>query len=257
MGHLRQRSATTAGCDHVRYHSGGHLDFIRTAIMALQHFAEITHDDVELAKVHKYIVGLQVRILADHASGKDKAFGLTPALQHVRRSTQGCSPGALLFRWGVGGVGVTVLGERAALPVDDLQWHRAKEPVRGSCRSARTGRPRVPGSPSWSSEVDRDRGGAAGSKPRQLLDVQRQDVFGAVELGLQFDPHGGAAADVVQLDVQGAVDRPIAQRKGPSRSRLGGVLLRVRERRGAFTLSRTTSPYPRGDVLGSAHVLPG
>lgn len=69
-------------------HTGGHLDFIRTAIMALQHFAEITHDDVELAKVHKCIVGLQ-SILADYASGKDKALGLTPALQHVRRSTQG------------------------------------------------------------------------------------------------------------------------------------------------------------------------
>ena len=28
-------------------HSGGLLDFIRQAIMALQHFAEQTHDDVE------------------------------------------------------------------------------------------------------------------------------------------------------------------------------------------------------------------
>lgn len=69
-------------------HTGGNLDFIRTAIMSLQHFAEITSDDVELAKVHKCIVGLQ-SILADHAQGKDKALGMTPALQHVRRSTQG------------------------------------------------------------------------------------------------------------------------------------------------------------------------
>jgi hypothetical protein len=69
-------------------HTGGQLDFIRTAIMALQHFAEQTNDDVELAKVHKCIVGLQ-SILADHASTKDKALGMTPALQHVRRSTQG------------------------------------------------------------------------------------------------------------------------------------------------------------------------
>jgi hypothetical protein len=69
-------------------HTGGQLDFIRTAIMALQHFAEITNDDVELAKVHECIVGLQ-SILADDASTKDKALGMTPALQHVRRSTQG------------------------------------------------------------------------------------------------------------------------------------------------------------------------
>jgi hypothetical protein len=61
---------------------------IRTAILALQHFAEQTNDDVELAKVHKCIVGLQ-SIIADHASTKDKALGMTPALQHVRRSTQG------------------------------------------------------------------------------------------------------------------------------------------------------------------------
>lgn len=71
-------------------HTGGLLDFIRTAIMSLQHFAEQTTDDVELAKVHKCIVGLQ-SILADHAQGKDKALGMTPALQHVRRSTQGTS----------------------------------------------------------------------------------------------------------------------------------------------------------------------
>jgi hypothetical protein len=66
----------------------GALDFIRTAILSLQHFAELTDDDVELAKVHKCIVGLQ-SILADHASTKDKALGMTPALQHVRRSRQG------------------------------------------------------------------------------------------------------------------------------------------------------------------------
>ena len=72
---------------HVRSHRG-QLDFIRTAIMALQHFAEQTNDGVELARVHKCIVGLQ-SILADHASTKDKALGMTPALQHVRRSTEG------------------------------------------------------------------------------------------------------------------------------------------------------------------------
>ena len=60
-------------------HTAGNLDFIRTAILSLQHFAEITTDDVELARVHKCIAGLQ-SILADHAQGKDKALGMTPAL---------------------------------------------------------------------------------------------------------------------------------------------------------------------------------
>jgi hypothetical protein len=69
-------------------HTDGNLDFIRTAIMSLQHFAEVTDDDVELAKVHKGLVGLQ-SILADHASTKDKALGMTPALQQVRRSRRG------------------------------------------------------------------------------------------------------------------------------------------------------------------------
>jgi hypothetical protein len=43
-------------------HTGGNLDFTRTAIMSLQHFAEITSDE---------------------------ALGMTPSLQHVRRSRQG------------------------------------------------------------------------------------------------------------------------------------------------------------------------
>ena len=68
--------------------TGGALDFIRHAILSLQHFAEITTDDQELAKVHKCITALQ-SILADHAAGRDAAMGTTPALKHVRRSTQG------------------------------------------------------------------------------------------------------------------------------------------------------------------------
>jgi hypothetical protein len=47
-------------------HTGGNLDFIRQAIMALQHFAEQTSDDQELAAVHKCILALQ-NILAGHA----------------------------------------------------------------------------------------------------------------------------------------------------------------------------------------------
>jgi hypothetical protein len=42
------------------------------------------HDDVELATIHKCVVALQ-SILADHASNKDAAMGITPALKHVRR----------------------------------------------------------------------------------------------------------------------------------------------------------------------------
>jgi hypothetical protein len=63
---------------------GSDLDHVRTAIQALQLYAEGNHDDVELAKVHKCIVALQ-SILADHASNKDAAMGVTPALKHVRR----------------------------------------------------------------------------------------------------------------------------------------------------------------------------
>ena len=69
-------------------HTGGSLDFIRTAIMSLQHFAEITDDDEELAKVQKCIVGLQ-SILADHAKTRSAAMGTTPALKHVARQRKG------------------------------------------------------------------------------------------------------------------------------------------------------------------------
>lgn len=68
--------------------TGEDLDEIRTAIQALQLHAEGNHDDVELAKVHKCIVALQ-SILADHAKNRDAAMGTTPAMKHVRRTTQG------------------------------------------------------------------------------------------------------------------------------------------------------------------------
>jgi hypothetical protein len=55
---------------------GSDLDHIRNAIQALQLYAEGNHDDVELAKVHKCVVALQ-SILADHASNKDAAMGIT------------------------------------------------------------------------------------------------------------------------------------------------------------------------------------
>jgi hypothetical protein len=67
---------------------GSDLDHVRTAIMALQAYAENNHDDQELAKVHKCIVALQ-SILADHAKNKDAAMGVTPTLRHVRRVTRG------------------------------------------------------------------------------------------------------------------------------------------------------------------------
>jgi hypothetical protein len=67
---------------------GGDLDHIRTAIMALQAYAENNHDDQELAAVHKCITALQ-NILAGHAKNRDAAMGVTPALKHVRRTSRG------------------------------------------------------------------------------------------------------------------------------------------------------------------------
>jgi hypothetical protein len=69
-------------------HTGGQLDFIRQAIMALQHFAEQTSDDQELAVVHKVIRQLQ-QLLAGHAKDREAALGVTPALRHVRRASGG------------------------------------------------------------------------------------------------------------------------------------------------------------------------
>ena len=78
------------GTDHITSdHTGGPLDLVREAIMALQLFAErAKSDDITLAKIHKVIVGLQ-SILADHASDHEAAMGLTPAMRHLRRTTQG------------------------------------------------------------------------------------------------------------------------------------------------------------------------
>jgi hypothetical protein len=69
-------------------HTGGALDFIRTAIMSLQHFAEITNDDQELATVQKCIVNLQQQP-AGHAKDREAALGMTPAMRTVKRSTAG------------------------------------------------------------------------------------------------------------------------------------------------------------------------
>ena len=67
---------------------GSDLDHIRTAILALQIYAEGSHDDQELATVHQCITNLQ-KILAGHASNRDAALGVTPTLKHVRRVTRG------------------------------------------------------------------------------------------------------------------------------------------------------------------------
>jgi hypothetical protein len=63
-------------------HSGGLLDFVRTAILSLQHFAEQTNDDAELAQVHACITKLQ-QILAGHAKDRKAALGMTPAMRTV------------------------------------------------------------------------------------------------------------------------------------------------------------------------------
>jgi hypothetical protein len=65
-------------------HQGGSLDLVRTAILALQHYAEQETDDQELATVHSCIVNLQ-KLLANHAKNADAAMGTTPAMKHVRR----------------------------------------------------------------------------------------------------------------------------------------------------------------------------
>lgn len=65
-------------------HTGAFLDHIRTAILALRMYAEMTHDDQELAVIHQCITKLQ-KILADHAKNRDAALGVTPTLKHVRR----------------------------------------------------------------------------------------------------------------------------------------------------------------------------
>jgi hypothetical protein len=55
-------------------HGGGSLDLLRTAIMALQHYAEAETDDQELAHVHKLIVGIQT-LLASHAKNPGRGDG--------------------------------------------------------------------------------------------------------------------------------------------------------------------------------------
>ena len=105
----------------------GERDFLRTAIMALQHFAELTYAShmnvvhVERTALDDLRTGRKpvdrcarraghsrrdaarrcacpslrqdacpaLANVADHASGKDAAMGVTPALKHVRRASQG------------------------------------------------------------------------------------------------------------------------------------------------------------------------
>ena len=74
-------------------HSGDRLDLIRTAILALQHYAEQEDDDVELAQVHKCVVALQ-NLLANHA--KNRSGSTSPAGSGSRRRSS--SPG-VGFTW--------------------------------------------------------------------------------------------------------------------------------------------------------------
>jgi hypothetical protein len=68
--------------------SGSDVDHVRTAILALQMYAEGLHDDQELQVVHRCITQLQ-GILAAHAKDRAAAMGESPALRHVRRTTRG------------------------------------------------------------------------------------------------------------------------------------------------------------------------
>ena len=69
-------------------HTGGLLDFIRTAILSLQHFAEQTNDDQDLRAVQKCITALQ-GILAGAAKDHGAALGQTPGMRAVRRASSG------------------------------------------------------------------------------------------------------------------------------------------------------------------------
>lgn len=69
-------------------HSGGLLDFVRTAILSLQHFAEQSNDDADIHAVTKCIAALQA-ILAGAAKDRGAAIGETPAVRHVRRASSG------------------------------------------------------------------------------------------------------------------------------------------------------------------------
>jgi len=69
-------------------HQGDSLDPIRTAIMAVQHAAELEDDDQDLAVLHKCLVALQ-GLLASAAKESDQAIGIGPELRHVRRVTKG------------------------------------------------------------------------------------------------------------------------------------------------------------------------
>ena len=66
---------------------GSSNDMIRVAIRSLQHWLELNDNDADAAKVQKCIVGLQ-GVLADHQKDREAALGISPALRHVRRSSQ-------------------------------------------------------------------------------------------------------------------------------------------------------------------------
>jgi hypothetical protein len=57
----------------IRPHSGGWLDHIRTAILALQLASELTDDEAEIAEIRQVITRLQ-KGLAAHARRRDAAL---------------------------------------------------------------------------------------------------------------------------------------------------------------------------------------
>jgi hypothetical protein len=69
-------------------HQGNRLDPYRSAILALQHCAELESDDQDLHTIHKCIAAMQ-GVLAHNAKDGDAALGITPALRHVRRTVGG------------------------------------------------------------------------------------------------------------------------------------------------------------------------
>jgi hypothetical protein len=70
-------------------HSGGLLDFPREAVLALQHFAEQSQDDQDIAIANDLIAQIQKKLIAPHAKDRDAALGIGPAHRAARRAKQG------------------------------------------------------------------------------------------------------------------------------------------------------------------------
>jgi hypothetical protein len=70
----------------IRPHPGGYLDHLRTAVLALQLAAELSHDEQELARIHEVITALQQRLAAEGNARERELAAEGPALRRVDRA---------------------------------------------------------------------------------------------------------------------------------------------------------------------------